>query len=121
MRILLILLLAIPTTICASPRVPQATQTTQPQSQQRITIPPVAGATIPQDAMYALGQQSGKIDDMSKRIDEIQTDVKNIGADVQKLDVYASIFGAILLVIVAPLVFEGIRRWLFKPSHPASA
>jgi hypothetical protein len=88
-------------------------------SQQKITIPSSSGGTIPQDAMFALGQQSGKIDDMSKRLDNIERDVKEISSDTGRLNVYASIAGVILLAIIAPLLYKGAERWLFKaPPSP---
>jgi hypothetical protein len=84
-----------------------------PRQQPPVTFPSQNIQAIPQDAMYALGVQGGKIDDMSKRLDGIDMNVQSIKTDVDHLDVYASILGVIFLLIVAPLVFEGIRRWIW--------
>lgn len=87
--------------------------TTQGQSQP-ITIPPAPTQTIPNDVSFQLGQQSGKIDDMSKRLDNIEKDIKEISQDTGRLNVYASIAGVLLLAIIAPLIYKGIERWVFK-------
>lgn len=96
-----------------SQRNPSSTQS------QPITIPPAPAQTIPSDVSYQLGQQSGKIDDMSKRLDNIEKDIKEISQDTGRLNVYASIAGIILLAIVAPLIYKGIERWVFK--QPATS
>jgi len=80
----------------------------------KITLPTPPAPTIPVDAMFAIGQQSGKIDDMSKRLGSIETDIKNISKDVGSLNIYAKILGMILVLIVAPLVYEGIKRLVFS-------
>lgn len=45
-----------------------------------------------------------------------ETDVKNIGKDVGSLNVYDSILGGILILIVAPLIYKGVERLVFKKS-----
>ncbi len=80
----------------------------------QITLPKPPSPTIPTDAMLAIGQQSGKIDDMSKRLDSIESDMKIVSKDVGNLDIYAKILGVIVVLIVAPLVYEGIKRRMFS-------
>lgn len=100
----------------ANANVRQGTQTNSNTPPQQIIVPTPLSPTIPQDAMYALGVQGGKIDDMSKRLDVVDQNINEIKTDVDHLDVYASILGLIFGLIVAPLIFEGIRRWVFKAS-----
>jgi len=51
---------------------------------------------------------------MSGRLDNIEKDVKEIGKDLGRLNVYASIAGVILLAIVIPLIYKGIEHRFFK-------
>src|SRR5438045_1729151 len=91
-------------------------QNPPPSAQQSnpITIPTAPTQTIPSDVSFQLGRQSGKIDDMSSRLDNIEKDVKDISRDIGRLNVYASIASVILLAIIAPLIYEGVKRWIFK-------
>ncbi len=79
-----------------------------------ITIPSAPTQTIPSDVSFQLGRQSGKIDDMSVRLDNIEKDVKEIAKDIGRLNVYASIASVMLLAIVIPLFYKGIEHRFFK-------
>jgi len=97
--------------------VPPAIRGRLPQSKansSQVTMPPAATQTVPADMSYQLGQQSGKIDAMTKRLDNIEGDVKEIGKDVGRLNVYGSIAGIIFLAIIIPLAIEGLRRQIYK-------
>jgi hypothetical protein len=89
-------------------------------AQRPITLPPAQSQTVTPDVSFQLGQQSGKIDAMTKRLDNIEIDVKEISKDVGKLNVYAALAGIVLLAIIIPLIYEGLKRQFFK-DQPKSA
>jgi hypothetical protein len=79
-----------------------------------VTLPTSPVPTIPSDAMFTIGQQNGKIDDMTKRIDGLEADVKDVSKDVGKLNVYATLIGGFIVLVIAPLIYEWAKRHFFK-------
>ena len=84
----------------------------QTKNSTGVQIPPPGSPTIPMDAMFALGQQSGRLDGIDKRLGSIEVDVKDIGRDVSRINFIAWVFGAALTLIIAPIVVTQVNRWI---------
>jgi hypothetical protein len=103
-------------TILLCPFLAEGQQKPPSSASQSITIPTSPTQTVSSDVSFQLGQQSGKIDYISKRLETIESDVKAINHDTERLNVYASIAGVLFLVIIAPLAYEGLKRFVFAKT-----
>ena len=92
------------------------------KSSTGIIIPTPPSPTIPGEAMFALGQQSGRLDGIDKRLGIIETDVKDIGKDVSRINVIMWIVGGFLTLIIAPIIVSRVNQFLAgrrPPTAPA--
>jgi len=97
-----------------------AAQAVKKNQAASVNFPMPASPTIPQDAMFALGQQSGKIDAIAGRLDRIEQDVRDIGKDVAWTKAITLVFGGTMTLIIAPIIVVQVNRWIEK-RHPAKA
>lgn len=95
----------------------QEPKTNQPAG---VSFPTPISPTIPHDALFALGQQSGKIDAIAERLNRIEQDVKDISKDVFWMRTIMLIVGGALTLIIAPIIVAQVNRWIEK-KQPAKA
>jgi hypothetical protein len=88
-------------------------QQTKPSQPNGISFPTPSSPTIPQDALFALGQQSGRLDAMNERLRSIENDLKEVGKDVTRINTIGSILGLLVVVILGPLAVERLKQ-IFK-------
>jgi hypothetical protein len=98
-----------------------ATVFAQNKNSTGVQIPAPASPTIPADAMFALGQQSGRLDGIDKRLGGIETDVKDIGKDVSRINVVMWIVGGIVTLFVAPIIVARVTQWINTHGPPKTA
>ncbi len=80
----------------------------EPQA-DKVSIPP-APPTVPPNAMYALGQQSGQLTAISAQLNKIDKDVDKLQEDVTRINTV----GGLLLLFVVPIVVYRIQRRFAK-------
>lgn len=77
----------------------------QDQHMAQIALP-AAAPTIPSDAMFALGQQAGRIEGLTERLVTIDADLKEIGKDVHAIKWVGGLISLVFTVILAPMAIE---------------
>ena len=93
---------------------PCVAQEAKPNVSAGVTFPTPSSPTVPQEAMFALGQQSGKLDAMSERLGRLEQDVKDIGKDVSWMKTIMLIIGGVLTLVVAPIIVAQVTYWIQK-------
>jgi len=99
------------------------TQTVPSPSANTVTFPTSSAPTIPNDAMFALGQQSVQLQSIAGRLDKMEPDISSLKHDVDKIlvvyDMVLFSVGAIFTIVASYVVVRLIKKFWPEPSPPA--
>jgi hypothetical protein len=84
----------------------------QQPSGSKIAIPSPPTLTVPADVSYALGEQTGKLNDILSRLDKMDPKLEDMRRDVDRLNTIAWLIGGVITLIFAPLIVEKSKDWL---------
>lgn len=78
----------------------------------RFPAPQIPAPPSIDSASYAMGQHTSRLEDMANRLTDVERDLKNVGKDVQRINVVGSILLSIFTVVVAPVIIYRIQKKL---------
>jgi hypothetical protein len=84
----------------------------------KITIPTPASPTIPNDAMFALGAQSGQLNSISGRMEKIETKLDGLQNDMTRINTIGGLLLIVVTAILAPIAVYRIQKRMEKPPLP---
>jgi hypothetical protein len=84
----------------------------------KVTIPAPPSPTIPNDAMFALGAQSGQLSSISARMDKIDTKLDGLQIDMTRINTIGGLLLLGITGILIPVIVYRIQKRMEKPALP---